>query len=664
MPEEYFAINHSMSRRTPSTMDSAGILADVVALNGAKGTITLGIGTWLIDLATVIPANARLVVEQGAMLTKSGSGTLTINGPFEAPLAQVFSGFAAGEIVFSRNSILKPQWFGALADGVYSGSAWNGTDDHTALQLAIDVAQDTGAPVDIGWGRYLTSQALVIGASPLRIFGAGYSRVSIIATSSMAALLGFTDASDASDLDAQNFEIDGNGLAQYGLKSDRINNAHVERLQVRGTSVAGIQLGYGWDNDIIRCRVYYNAGDGIVLSQNNNNGVNIHGCKIFNNAGWGLVSGSGTAQSVLGNTFEANRKGGVHITGGVSGAVIQGNYFESNAQDGFTVSNVNSQAVTPYVLHSDILVNGAGRGDGYLGRPYPTQGAIIEGNYFNSPYSSHGCIYACSAPSLAVRGNVGLSGQAAYLLGATMLVSPASGLKEFNNQGFTSKMNLDSSNVNYTMSGVDDWEFDGLPKRNYFNASASAFTLQVNNGNPITATKSASRFNGEDVIEFSAAAGGTDYWGQVIYLANFPELAGNIAVFSAWVKTESASADVNQYVSGAGSRTDSISGGSDAWHKVAQLVNLPASGNIQFTFWKFGSPSSKAYISKPVLTLLGVPGDTFYKEFSSGGSTAKWLGTFASAPASWDGGVEGATYRNSGDGKVYLHIGSGWEALT
>lgn len=141
MPEEYFAINHSMSRRTPSTMDSAGILAEVVALNGAKGTITLGTGTWRIDLATVTPTNVRLVPEQGAMLTKYGSGTLTINGPFEAPLAQVFSGFAAGDVLFVGDATKEvfPAWWGAKGD--YNPGTGSGTDSTGAIQTAIDAVR-------------------------------------------------------------------------------------------------------------------------------------------------------------------------------------------------------------------------------------------------------------------------------------------------------------------------------------------------------------------------------------------------------------------------------------------------------------------------------------------------------------------------------------------
>lgn len=174
MPEEYYAINHSMSRRTPSTMDSAGILAEVVALNGAKGTITLGTGTWRIDLATTIPANARLVVEQGAMLTKSGSGTLTINGPFEAPLAQVFSGFAAGDVTFGPAAAsLRPQWFGAIGDKSH--------DDTAAFQCVLASLTNSWAGtapvkhIDLPQGDYVISSELTIpsGAANFHIRGKG-----------------------------------------------------------------------------------------------------------------------------------------------------------------------------------------------------------------------------------------------------------------------------------------------------------------------------------------------------------------------------------------------------------------------------------------------------------------------------------------------------------
>lgn len=80
--------------------------------------------------AITTPTTLHIVVIGSGSFTKSGSGTLTFNGPVEAPLKQVFSGFAAGDVTFGAGSIKSayPQWWGAKGDGT--------TDDTTAITAA------------------------------------------------------------------------------------------------------------------------------------------------------------------------------------------------------------------------------------------------------------------------------------------------------------------------------------------------------------------------------------------------------------------------------------------------------------------------------------------------------------------------------------------------
>jgi hypothetical protein len=58
-----------------------------------KKAICLRSGTWIIDEPVTIPSNIKLKVELGVVLTKSGTGTLAINGEFEAPDDEIFKEF-------------------------------------------------------------------------------------------------------------------------------------------------------------------------------------------------------------------------------------------------------------------------------------------------------------------------------------------------------------------------------------------------------------------------------------------------------------------------------------------------------------------------------------------------------------------------------------------
>ncbi len=68
-------------------------------------------GTWTISAALTFTSNITLKVISGALLTKATGGSLAINGPFEAGLYQVFSGFDTG-ITFGLNTIeAYSQWW-------------------------------------------------------------------------------------------------------------------------------------------------------------------------------------------------------------------------------------------------------------------------------------------------------------------------------------------------------------------------------------------------------------------------------------------------------------------------------------------------------------------------------------------------------------------------
>jgi len=116
---------------SPTTMDSAGIIGAIAVAAGANRTIYLRHGTWAIDAAVLTPSNVTLRVEAGALLVRSGVGSLTITGALEAPMTYIFQNFNNGvlDCYFYGNFVREvyPQWFGAGTSG----------DDTAAIKAAL-----------------------------------------------------------------------------------------------------------------------------------------------------------------------------------------------------------------------------------------------------------------------------------------------------------------------------------------------------------------------------------------------------------------------------------------------------------------------------------------------------------------------------------------------
>ena len=108
----------------------SSINAAVTAIGSTQTTLVVPNAQTLIANLT-IPPTLSLIILKGGSIVKASTYTLTINGPFDAGLYQVFSGFAAGDVAFSSGSVneIYPEWWGAKGDGA--------TDDSTAVLATI-----------------------------------------------------------------------------------------------------------------------------------------------------------------------------------------------------------------------------------------------------------------------------------------------------------------------------------------------------------------------------------------------------------------------------------------------------------------------------------------------------------------------------------------------
>jgi hypothetical protein len=122
----------------------ATIDAALTAIGADSKTLYLAPGTWVGVAAAgsnlTVPANVNLWMDMGAILTIANGKTLTINGPLEAGLYQVFDWSGSGTVAgLAQVQAVLPEWFGAKGDG--------STDDYASVAKTLAVAEACTRPV-------------------------------------------------------------------------------------------------------------------------------------------------------------------------------------------------------------------------------------------------------------------------------------------------------------------------------------------------------------------------------------------------------------------------------------------------------------------------------------------------------------------------------------
>lgn len=108
------------------------------------GTAWLPPGTYRIGSDLTVPPHVTLAFAAGATLKPDSGDTVTINGPLQAPLSQIFDTSAGGEVVFGPGvtEFYRFEWWGAKADAAHDGG---GTDSTVAINAAIAAIRVSGA---------------------------------------------------------------------------------------------------------------------------------------------------------------------------------------------------------------------------------------------------------------------------------------------------------------------------------------------------------------------------------------------------------------------------------------------------------------------------------------------------------------------------------------
>jgi hypothetical protein len=104
----------------------------LTTIGSVNATLVIPAGTANISSNTTIPANVHLMVLRGGQFNIANGVTLTINGPFEAGLHQVFTWTGTGKAAFGPGAVEKVfcEWWGGKGD--------DSTNNAAALQAAVN----------------------------------------------------------------------------------------------------------------------------------------------------------------------------------------------------------------------------------------------------------------------------------------------------------------------------------------------------------------------------------------------------------------------------------------------------------------------------------------------------------------------------------------------
>jgi hypothetical protein len=221
-----------------------------------------------------VPAHVTLKIEQGGTITVSSGKTLTINGPFQAGLYQVFAG--SGTVEFGKGSVAEvlPEWW---SNNTVPGS----TDMGPALNSAAKSISSHGGVIKLQCTTYLGSTSpnpenktyrsvMFLGSNTtLRGCGLGSSVITLSANSPAHAAIiqNINIGSGNRNITVEDVGLDGNAANQsaerhLGAGFLRVRGLYLSRVEiknVRGTAGSGPGEGFHFDAGLCSDVFYTNC---------------------------------------------------------------------------------------------------------------------------------------------------------------------------------------------------------------------------------------------------------------------------------------------------------------------------------------------------------------------------------------------------------------------
>lgn len=235
--------------------------------------------------------------------------------------------------------LLSVRDFGAVGDGI--------TDDAAAIQRGIDASQQQQRALWFPAGIYAVSTGLVVRRTnrhahldapdthTSRLQGEGQHQVTIRASHPMNSILtfssGYTYAQKANTTNGHSLSeltFDGNGITNFSVYAASMSRSKFYAVSANNATLAGMYVGFGWDNKFIECAFHRN---GLVALYLNSavNAVSVLGSTFESNRGIGILINYGAAIRIEGNTIES-QGGPAVLANAVEGISIRSNYYEAN----------------------------------------------------------------------------------------------------------------------------------------------------------------------------------------------------------------------------------------------------------------------------------------------------------------------------------------------
>jgi hypothetical protein len=376
-------------------------LPEAIAAIGANSCILrVPAGTHTISDNLAIPANIALKVERGATLAIATTKTLTINGPLEAGLYQIFTCAGTGKVAFAFGAVKEvyPQWWGAKGD--------NSTDCTAAFQAAITAAGPCGGAVRVIDGTYKLTASLTKNPAYPCIFRVAdrdttilkmYGNYSIIKSSDpntySAQILDFSKLTLSSDGSATTaYAVDLTAMSFARVRDCKISNYAYGIKQVWGSFFGQIEGNYITTSQVGILETYAAGGPG-GMNRGNCNYIKANIFRSQANAGI-LIEGGCNGHYIGYNDFEGLGVGGWAIKCAGSKNLIQGNNFECA-----------TDAAGAIYFYDD--------GDG-VGGPN-----TVQGNSYGSPFTFDRVIDATAAGEQDIRDYPGAVSTATVPQGGT-----------------------------------------------------------------------------------------------------------------------------------------------------------------------------------------------------------------------------------------------------
>lgn len=504
----------------------------------------------------------------------------------------------------SARSVARPAGFSSVLD--YGAKCDGVSDDREAFRLAVAAAQELGGTVTVPAATCAIAAPVEFGSRPFRITGAGIEGSKIKALARMPAMFRWNGEGKYNyRTEFSQLRLDGNGLAERAVLASRVAHLLIFRTLITGTTVAALDLAYGWDNDISESHIAWNSGIGILINNGivdgiqGNNAIRIVNTKIVSNATGIYVSPSRHVQ-ITGCTLDSNSRTAIFIPRGAEGTIIRDNYFEANAQEGIAFRTPAT------VVRADIVVNGSAQNDSEMGFASPARGLVVEGNYAFATFSKQ-FAYLIAAAGARLVGNTAFRGRSPSLIGLLddTRYTSIGGLHFSGNQDFSELVTIFPS----ASRGVDLTEASGstLPTVNYFSLSGAPIspagpgdTGAVHGGN-------ASLRRGVPVDQI-ASVHSLGAWRSTLRIEDVPDLAGATVTVSALCSSASKAARCSIWTS-LGAEATSALLEEDRWQRVSLTLALPAAGSVTFEVRRQGGPADGSLqIARPLLTHTGVPG--------------------------------------------------------